>query len=119
MQEAKAAGCRSSAEVDRYLERKRKKEVEEGVPRKGSSQIGPMSQESLNIPASSESLGIHSNRKPCSQAILSSDTNAGVPAFSAGELLSEPVSFQISVFERNSLATLNCFISLRLASRTH
>ncbi|KAH0670246.1 hypothetical protein KY289_024739 [Solanum tuberosum] len=90
LKEAKAAGCRSSAEVDRYLERKRKKEVEEGVPRKGSSQIGPVIQESLNIPASSESLGIHSNRKPCSQAILSSDTDSGVPAFSAGELLSEP-----------------------------
>lgn len=37
LKEARAAGCRSSAEVDRYLERKRMREVEEGVPRKESS----------------------------------------------------------------------------------
>lgn len=90
LKEARAAGCRSSAEVDRYLERKRRREVEEGLPRKESSQIGPMSQESLNMPASSESLGLHSNRKPTSHAILSSITDSGVAAVSAEELLSEP-----------------------------
>ncbi|XP_018628646.1 transcriptional adapter ADA2b isoform X1 [Nicotiana tomentosiformis] len=71
MQEARAAGCRSSAEVERYIERKRKREVEEGVPRKESSQIGPTSQEIC-------------------QGNLSSITDSGIAAFSAGELLSEP-----------------------------
>ncbi|KAM3345185.1 transcriptional adapter ADA2b isoform X1 [Capsicum galapagoense] len=90
LKESRAAGCHSSTEVDRYLERKRKRELEDGVPRKESSQIGPMSQESLNMPASSDSLGTHSNRKPCSQANLSSINDSGVAALSAGELLSEP-----------------------------
>lgn len=86
MQEARAAGCRSSAEVERYIERKRKREVEEGVPRKESSQIGPTSQESC-------------------QGNLSSITDSGIAAFSAGELLSEPVSCQITAFEMNSSVT--------------
>ncbi|KAM3268242.1 transcriptional adapter ADA2b isoform X1 [Capsicum chacoense] len=90
LKESRAAGCHSSTEVDRYLERKRKRELEDGVPRKESSQIGPMSQESLNMPASSNSLGTHSNRKPCSQANLSSINDSGVAGLSAGELLSEP-----------------------------
>ncbi|KAF3668654.1 hypothetical protein FXO38_07990 [Capsicum annuum] len=69
LREARAAGCCSSAEVDRYIERKRKREVEGDVPRKESSQIGLLIQESLNMPASSDSLGTHSNRKPCSQIV--------------------------------------------------
>ncbi|KAF3674049.1 Peptidyl-prolyl cis-trans isomerase PASTICCINO1 [Capsicum annuum] len=83
LREARAAGCCSSAEVDRYIERKRKREVEGDVPRKESSQIGLLIQESLNMPASSDSLGTHSNRKPCSQVNFSSIIDSGVVAFSA------------------------------------
>lgn len=71
------------------------------------------------MPASSESLGLHSNRKPTSHAILSSITDSGVAAVSAEELLSEPVSFQITVFKRISSATITCFISQDFLSRTH
>ncbi|XP_062088122.1 transcriptional adapter ADA2b isoform X2 [Humulus lupulus] len=46
LKEARAAGCRTSVEADRYLEQKRKREVEEnaGGRTKESAHVGPSSQ---------------------------------------------------------------------------
>lgn len=42
MQEARAAGCRTSADAEIYIERKRKREAEENAHRvKENSQVGP------------------------------------------------------------------------------
>lgn len=42
MQEARAAGCRTASEAERYIEQKMKKEVEENARRvRDSSQAGP------------------------------------------------------------------------------
>lgn len=86
MQEARTAGCRSSAEADRYFEKKQKREVEENGPKKENYNAGPSSQDSLS------SLGTHSNKRSTSLANLSSLTDLGFAAHSAIELLSEPVS---------------------------
>ncbi|XP_031118687.1 transcriptional adapter ADA2b [Ipomoea triloba] len=84
LKEARAAGCRSSAEADRYFEQKRKREVEENGPKKENYHAGPSIQDSLS------SLGTHSNKRSSSLANLSSLTDLEFAAHSAIELLSEP-----------------------------
>ncbi|XP_019176988.1 PREDICTED: transcriptional adapter ADA2b isoform X2 [Ipomoea nil] len=84
LKEARAAGCRSSAEADRYFEQKRKREVEENGPKKENYHVGPSSLDSLS------SLGTHSNKRSSSLANLSSLTDLEFAAHSAIELLSEP-----------------------------
>ena len=55
MQEARAAGCRTSAEADRYMELKRRREAEEASHRaRESAQVGPSSQAGSNIFMASE-----------------------------------------------------------------
>lgn len=79
MQEARAAGCHSSADADKYLEQKRKREGEESGRRKEGSQAG------VNM----DSMGTYSNlRNSAEQAISSSLTDLDIKA----DLLSEPVS---------------------------
>lgn len=90
-QEARAAGCRSSAEADRYLEQKRR-EADDGVNRKENSQAGPSSQESLSVPLSSDSFGTYSTTTSAGQANSSTDLDF-VP-ISGANLLSESVSLQ-------------------------
>lgn len=87
LKEARQAGCRSSAEADRYIERKRKTEAENGH-RKENSQAGPSSQESLNAAISSDSYGTYSNTRTSSQGNQNEDLS--FLAFPGGELLSEP-----------------------------
>ncbi|XP_051133716.1 transcriptional adapter ADA2b-like isoform X2 [Andrographis paniculata] len=70
LKEAKAAGCRTSSEADRYLELKRQ-EAEDATGRKESSQAGPSSQES--IPISSDSFGTNSTTTSTGQAHSSTD----------------------------------------------
>ncbi|KAK4484998.1 hypothetical protein RD792_007605 [Penstemon davidsonii] len=86
LKEARAAGCRSSSEADRYLEHKRKREAEH---RKESSQAGPSSQESLSVPVSSDSFGTYSNTTSAGQANSSSQTDFDFVSMSGANLLSE------------------------------
>ncbi|KAM7525300.1 hypothetical protein LguiA_015202 [Lonicera macranthoides] len=75
--EARAAGCHSSADADKYLEQKRKREGEESGRRKEGSQAG------VNM----DSMGTYSNlRNSAEQAISSSLTDLDIKA----DLLSEP-----------------------------
>lgn len=79
MQEARAAGCHSSADADTYFEQKRKREAEESGRRKEGGQAG------VNM----DSMGTFSNlRNAAEQAISSSLTDLDIKA----DLLSEPVS---------------------------
>ncbi|KAL0300895.1 UNVERIFIED_CONTAM: Transcriptional adapter ADA2b [Sesamum radiatum] len=86
LKEARAAGCRSAAEADRYFEQK-KRETEEGDHRKESSQAGPSSQESLSVPVSSDSFGTYSTTTSAGQA--NSSTDLDFVTISAATLLSE------------------------------
>ncbi|KZV35581.1 hypothetical protein F511_32747 [Dorcoceras hygrometricum] len=87
LKEARAAGCRSSAEADRYLEQKRR-EAEDGACLKESYQAGPSSQESLSVPVSSDSFGTYSNT-PSAGPANSTHTDMDVVSFSATNCLSE------------------------------
>lgn len=76
MQEARAAGCRTSAEADRYFENKRRREAEESSHRgKDSSQLGAGGQGPSSMHASSG---------------LANDLD--VMGFNGSELLSDNVS---------------------------
>ncbi|KAH6795872.1 hypothetical protein C2S51_036858 [Perilla frutescens var. frutescens] len=88
LKEARAAGCRSSADADRYLEQKRR-DADDGVNRKENSQAGPSSQESLtlSVPVSSDSFGTYSTTASAGQANSSTDLDF-VPV-SGANLLSE------------------------------
>lgn len=93
MQEARAAGCRTSAEADRYLEHKRKKDAEENARRaKESGQVGPSSQGGPNLFVSSESVDKDSNSRPAGQATSSSASDMDIMGFYGSDLLSEAVS---------------------------
>lgn len=87
LKEARAAGCRSSTEADRYLEQKRR-EAEDGASLKESYQAGPSSQESLSVPVSSDSFGTYSNTPSAVQA-NSTQTDMDIVSFSAANCLSE------------------------------
>ncbi|KAL3614932.1 hypothetical protein CASFOL_040593 [Castilleja foliolosa] len=88
LKEARAAGCRTSTEADRYLERKRR-ETEEGAHlRKENSQVGPSSQESLSVPVSSDSFGTHSTMTT-SAGQANSSTDSDFVSVSGVSLLSE------------------------------
>ncbi|XP_075483096.1 transcriptional adapter ADA2b isoform X2 [Primulina tabacum] len=87
LKEARAAGCRSSAEADRYLEQKRR-EAEDDASLRESYQAGPSSQESLSIPVSSDSFGAYSNTPSAVQA-NSTQTDMDIVSFSAANCLSE------------------------------
>ncbi|GER56332.1 transcriptional adapter ADA2 [Striga asiatica] len=82
LKEARAAGCRTSAEADRYHERKRRE-----TDRKESSQAGPSSQESLSVPLSSDSFGTYSTMTSAGQA--NSSTDSDFMSISGVNLLSE------------------------------
>ncbi|CAI9783986.1 unnamed protein product [Fraxinus pennsylvanica] len=89
LKEARAAGCRSSGEADRYLEQKRRREAEDSGHRKESSQAGPSSQESLNVPVSSDSLNTYSNTTSAGHVNSSSLTDLDFVPLSGADLLSE------------------------------
>lgn len=92
MQEAHAAGCHSTAEADRYLEQKRKRENEENGPRKESCQDGRISSRDILIASvpSSDLTNTYSNQRiPC-QTNLGSFTDSDPMECPAAEFLSAP-----------------------------
>ncbi|CAN0910372.1 Transcriptional adapter ADA2b [Linum grandiflorum] len=84
LKEARAAGCRTSIEADRYLEHKRKREAEESTRRvKEGSQIGP------NAMMASEPTGKDPNTRPAGQGSSSYVNDLDITAFFDTQLLSE------------------------------
>ncbi|XP_030972601.1 transcriptional adapter ADA2 [Quercus lobata] len=90
LKEARAAGCRTAAEADRYLEQKRKREAEESARRaKESAQVGPSNQAGPNPFMASESGGKESNSRPAVQATSSSINDLEITGLHGADLLSE------------------------------
>uniref|UniRef100_A0A5B7BM05 Transcriptional adapter n=1 Tax=Davidia involucrata TaxID=16924 RepID=A0A5B7BM05_DAVIN len=107
LQEARAAGCRTSAEAERYIEQKRKKEAEESARKvKGSAQAGPSGKflqrvnhlkgELDGSPRGGargstvlDSIGTDSSSTTAGQAISSSIDDWDVSGFLGADLLSE------------------------------
>ncbi|XWS12953.1 hypothetical protein CRYUN_Cryun37aG0134100 [Craigia yunnanensis] len=84
LKEAQVAGCCTSAEADRYLEQKRKREVEESSHRaKDGVQGAP------NSFMASESVGKDSNSRPTAQASSSYSNDLDIMGFAETQLLSE------------------------------
>lgn len=93
MQEAQSAGCRTSAEADRFLEHKRKREAEDSARRaKETAQIGPSSQGVPNAFMASQSICKDSNSRPAGQATSSFVNDMDIMGFNGADLLSEAVS---------------------------
>ncbi|KAJ4704082.1 Transcriptional adapter [Melia azedarach] len=89
LKEARAAGCRTSAEADRYLELKWRREAEEASRRaKDSAHAGPSSLGGANAFMASDSVGKESNR-PVTQASSSHVNNLDIMGFNETQLLSE------------------------------
>lgn len=91
MQEARAAGCHSSAEADKYNQEKRKKEAEESGWRKENAQAG------LTMPVSSDSVSAYSNSRTTQLDDSSSLTDFDLMSFPVANLLSESVSMHFLV----------------------
>ncbi|XP_059438871.1 transcriptional adapter ADA2b-like isoform X2 [Corylus avellana] len=90
LKDARAAGCRTSAEADMYLKQKRKTEVEENARLvKESSQVGPSSHAGPNAFMASESVGKEFNSRPVGQATSNSVNDLDIMGFYGAELLSE------------------------------
>ncbi|XAR53870.1 hypothetical protein NMG60_11022579 [Bertholletia excelsa] len=90
LKEARAAGCRTTREANRYLELKQKRESEEiACINRASSHNGPSSQGSKNVPASSESIGKDSNLRITGQANPALLADLDIMAFPGADLLSE------------------------------
>lgn len=91
LQEARAAGCRTSAEAERYLVQKRRRVAEENALRTKESalQVGPSSQAVPNALMSPDSTGKDISARP---ATSSSVNEIDVTGYYGADLLSEPVS---------------------------
>ncbi|TYI64362.1 hypothetical protein E1A91_D09G083200v1 [Gossypium mustelinum] len=90
LKEARAAGCRTSAEADQYLEQKKKREAEESSHRaKDGVQGGPGGQAAPNSFMASESVGKDSNARPTAQASSSYAKDLDIMGFAETQLLSE------------------------------
>ncbi|GAB2298980.1 Transcriptional adapter ADA2b [Dionaea muscipula] len=88
LQEARAAGCHTSAEADRYLEQKRKREAEERAQKsKESAQVMLNNQGAPNTVA--VELGRDSNCRTPGQGTPGSANGAEMLSFPGEELLSE------------------------------
>lgn len=121
-QDARAAGCRTSAEADRYLKQKRKREVEENARRvKESSQGGPSSQAGPNAFMASESVGKEFNSRPVGQATSNSMNDLDIMGFYGAELLSESVSavpkFYFLTRKHKGTFLFLCAVFLKLTSK--
>ncbi|XP_061344329.1 transcriptional adapter ADA2b isoform X1 [Gastrolobium bilobum] len=91
LKEARAAGCRNSAEADRYLVHKRRRESEESARRaKGSAQVGPSNQGVPNALLSPDSAGKDLSARPTGPATSSSVNEMDVTGYYGADLLSEP-----------------------------
>lgn len=114
MQEARAAGCRTAAEVDRFLEQNRKKEVEGSEQGVNESAQGPSSNmlqrqihDKVEFDASPQggkgSTGLHPSGKDSSSAMQATSSFVeewDITGFAGVDLLSETV--------RNCPRFLNC-----------
>ncbi|XWS18083.1 hypothetical protein CRYUN_Cryun32bG0011300 [Craigia yunnanensis] len=90
LKEARAAGCRTSAEADRHLEQKRKREAEESSHRtKDGVHGGPSGQGAPNSFMASESVGKDSNSRPTARASSSYTNDLDIMGFAETQLLSE------------------------------
>lgn len=90
----------TSAEADKYLEDKRKREAEENSQRaKESVQVGPSNQGGPNVFMASESVCKDSNPRPAGQYINDLDALS----FYETQLLSEAVSMQFLISNYLSL----------------
>lgn len=91
LQEARAAGCRNSAEADRYLARKRrKKEAEESARRtKENALVGPSNPGVPNALMSPDSTAKDLSTRPATSSSLN---HMDVAGYYGADLLSEPVS---------------------------
>ncbi|GAV59866.1 Myb_DNA-binding domain-containing protein/ZZ domain-containing protein/SWIRM domain-containing protein [Cephalotus follicularis] len=90
LKEARAAGCRTSAEADRYMEQKKKREAEESSRRvKESAQVGPSNQGGQNVFMASESIGKDSSSRLPGQASSSHVNDLDIMGFYETQLLSE------------------------------
>uniref|UniRef100_A0A2P2M3M2 Uncharacterized protein MANES_09G078400 n=1 Tax=Rhizophora mucronata TaxID=61149 RepID=A0A2P2M3M2_RHIMU len=91
LKEARAAGCRSSAEADRYLEQKRKREAEESSRRaKESVLAGPSNhQGGPKAFIASESVDKESNSRPTGQSSSNHANDLDITVFFETQLLSE------------------------------
>ncbi|XP_021902079.1 transcriptional adapter ADA2b isoform X2 [Carica papaya] len=90
LKEARAAGCRTSAEADRYLEQRRKRQSEESSRRaKESTQVGTSIQGGPNAFMASEPVSKDSNCRPSGQTSSSSLNDLDILGFSETQLLSE------------------------------
>lgn len=93
LQEAQAAGCRNSAEADRYLVQKRRREAEESARRaKESAQVGPSNQGVPNALMSPDSAGKDLSARPAGPATSSTVNEIDVTGYYGADLLSELVS---------------------------
>ncbi|KAK7303400.1 hypothetical protein RJT34_14306 [Clitoria ternatea] len=91
LKEARAAGCRNTAEADRYLAQKRKREAEENTRRtKENAQVGPSNQGVLNALMSPDSAGKDLSGRPAGPAASSSVNEMDVAGYYGADLLSEP-----------------------------
>ncbi|XP_050213556.1 transcriptional adapter ADA2 isoform X2 [Mercurialis annua] len=84
LKEARGAGCRTSAEADRYLEEKRKREAEESCER--AKESGPSNQGGPNVYMGSESFSKDSNSRMGGQSYVNDFDRLG---FHESQLLSE------------------------------
>ncbi|KAL5140610.1 Transcriptional adapter ADA2b [Glycine soja] len=90
LKEARAAGCRNSAEADRYLAQKRKREAEESARRtKESAQGGPSNLGVSNALMSPDSAGKDLRGRPAGPATSSSVNEMDVTGYYGADLLSE------------------------------
>ncbi|KAK7245974.1 hypothetical protein RIF29_40830 [Crotalaria pallida] len=91
LKEAQAAGCRNSAEADRYLMQKRRRAAEETARRaKETAQIGPSTQGVPNPLMSPDSVGKDLSTRPAVPATSSSVNEMDVTGYYGADLLSEP-----------------------------
>lgn len=91
LKQARAAGCRNSAEADKYLLHKRKREAEESARRtKESPQVGPSTQGVPNALMSPDSAGKDLSARPAGPATSSSVNEMDVTGYYGADLLSEP-----------------------------
>ncbi|KAJ7946422.1 Transcriptional adapter [Quillaja saponaria] len=90
LKEARAAGCRTSAEADRYWEQKRKREAEESARRvEETAQAGPSNQGAPNAFVASKTAGKDSSTRASGQATSSSVNEMDITGYYGADLLSE------------------------------
>ncbi|KAJ7967821.1 Transcriptional adapter, partial [Quillaja saponaria] len=92
LEEARAAGCRTSAEADRYWELKRKREAEKSAcMAKETPQVGPSNQwaGAPNAFMTSQSAGMDSSTRATRQAASGSVNEMDITRYYGADLLSE------------------------------